>query len=677
MKPRDVEKYLASGGLLSKTLPDYRPREGQIEFSKEVADAIENRSVLLCEAGTGVGKSFAYLVPALLKAEEGGKVVISTATKTLQDQLFNKDLPFLLKAMGKTNLKVALLVGRGNYICKRRFYSNSQFANKLNLDEESRNVRKIIEYVENSAGLIGDIPAPLPQSVALEDILSDGELCMRNRCPYYPNRCHYYKAKESAQKADILVINHYLLFCDVNLSEDLSDSAVLTDFPSLIIDEAHSMDKIATKVFSAEFKRSEFVRNYSRLSKNTKTQEGESLISLIARLSKKEADGALFLKHLESIMKQVDTLFFAAQELKRDYYKTTQSPLLDHSPRQDNIYDSIAQLAQALSNFCLEAETLALGIPEKLSEAEEYQLKLFKRALKFFNLASATLYNIVSFENDSLYAKYFECDEKDMTLYVAAIDVSPELHEKIFEHFDSVVCCSATLMTRGNFKYFKTISGAYGDSVFECNYTSPFDKRHRQIVCEVAGPTYDIGREAEYEKEIISRITLALEASKGGALVLFTSYKMMKNVYAQVGQLTDLTIYCQGRENSRDLLRKFKEESNSVLFATNTFWEGIDVPGESLRLVIIAKLPFKNTQDPIGIKRKEYCLNNGVDYFQEYALPEMEMSLKQGIGRLIRNESDKGIVYILDSKKRFLSHTVTSWMKKDEIPNFIFNFFRQ
>jgi len=655
-----VADIFCQGGILDKAIPSYEERAGQIAMAELSFDAFNDSSSLIVEAGTGIGKSFAYLAPAIFSSAlgDGGRTVVATGTKALQKQLFEKDIPFLLKALGlEKHVTFSILMGRGNYLCRRRFYECGNFATLLSSIEDSPEA-KFYAWVETTgSGIIDEYPGfpkEMPEGIGLSDICSDSEQCLSQKCPFF-NKCFYQKAKRGAERADIVVTNHHLLFFDAMVrsenGEDYGESALLPPFDSLIIDECHNIDKNATGAFSQVFSEADATFVLHRLFEKKRGIEGNALIEDIASIAAMDDE-------IER-MKDYKVLILNHMKTVNSFLIATLSGRGEAVIQKENV--------PFIINKCHEAELLLEELKTLVSDgrkilkrleddSEDSKVMSFSSIIHSLEAMALTLEEFLtpeSWKDEVHYVSSFKRRGYEYAeITISPLEVGEILKKSLFDKVGTVICCSATLKVDDGFEYFKRTVGLDRGDLKAASFQSPFDfKRNLLLLPSTLCVKYRNGAEDEYENSIAPRIQGAIESSGGGALVLFTSKRMMVSVYEKLKDKLSYRLLLQsGGASPMALLNEFKEDSDSVLFGTQTFWEGVDVPGEALRLLIITKLPFPNPKDPILGARCKKLEKGGESPYMKIMVPEMVMKLKQGIGRVLRSSNDKGVVYILDNR---------------------------
>ncbi len=653
-----MEEIFSSGGLLSKFIPDFQEREGQIQMAKLISRCYKEDRKLIVEAGTGIGKSFAYLAPAIKAAiTNNERTVIATSTKTLQKQLFDKDIPLLSSVLG-VKVGYVILMGRNNYLCLTRYKSNDAFQNLFLMDPASPEARFSSWVRETSTGLLEDYKGVFPPGVLKSDISSDQELCLGRKCPNAES-CFYFKSRKEAEKAAIIVTNHHLLFSDAarraESEEGYEENAILPSFSRLVIDECHNIDKNATSFFSQVFSSYEISYILRKLIYIKYTNEGLNLVQVLARAAGDEALGETILARLDAISRDGDLLNNALNQLM--VYKSEVKVDKSNFIRLNSVIPAILALSQLLKDVYDKGLLLLSNLKD--GDADELKVRSFQSAINTLLMLSDVLnaFSDPVFKDcDVRYLKKFRTQRSgEITeAAIAPLSIAPLLDEYIFSKLDTVICCSATLKVDADFGYFRKQVGLTGEDVLTACYLSPFDYAHNLLLLSsLDGAIYNNKSEEAYVAKISPMIKESIISSGGGALVLFTSYKMMQSVFEAVQEeLSDFNLLIQGGGLPRNkLFEQFKSDKDSVLFATQSFWEGVDAPGDTLRLVIITKLPFPQVQDPVFQARCEKAEQESPNSsFIGLSFPEMVMKLKQGVGRLIRCNEDRGVVYIMDSR---------------------------
>ncbi|WP_163781785.1 ATP-dependent DNA helicase [Myxococcus vastator] len=614
--PPSVDSLLGPGGALEVALPAYEHRPEQLQMARAVERAFAERSYLLAEAGTGTGKTLAYLVPALLS---GRRVVVSTATKTLQDQIFFKDLPLMREKMG-LRFEAAYLKGRSNYLCLHRydaFSKEPQFGSR----EESRYWPKLKAWAE--ATDTGDrSELDLPESFSAWSRLSTtSETCVGTKCPQYET-CFVTRMRKRAEQADLLVVNHHLFFADLALrSSGKRTEGVLPWYEAVIFDEAHALEDAASGHFGCS------VSNY-RLE--------ELARDAVASLKEDDARHAMLRALAARLRAGADALFAQApRALGLSGHEASVALRSEVMAKLSTPLEGVRDALAALSAFTVgEREPELAALTRRADELEEQ--------LSFLEKAESA---------DHVY--WAEQRGKGLFLRASPIDVAKELRERMYGALDTVVYTSATLAADSRFDFFANRMGLYGEDgqpvtrVRTLAVPSPFDfpsQAALYLPTHLPDPTAP-----GFIEEAAEEIERLCEVTGGRAFVLFTSLRNMVRAYELVAPRLPYQALLQGERPKQQLLEAFRE-TPSVLFAAHSFWEGVDVPGDALSLVIIDRLPFASPGDPLVAARIKQLQQRGEEPFELYQLPHAALALRQGFGRLIRTQSDRGIVAMLDRR---------------------------
>lgn len=611
-----VDTLLGPGGALQSALEAYEYRPEQLQMARSVEKAFNERGYLLAEAGTGTGKTLAYLVPALLS---GRRVVVSTATKTLQEQIFFKDLPLLRERMG-LSFEAVYLKGRSNYLCLHRydaFQKDPQFATR----EEGRYWKHLQTWASRTE--TGDrSELELPESFSAWGRLSTtSDTCLGSKCPVYEN-CFVTRVRRAAESADLLVVNHHLFFADLALrGRGQRGEGVLPQYEAVIFDEAHALEDAAGSHFGhavSSFRLEDLVRDALGTLPTTDSRFG-MLSSLVVRLR----------THSEALFSQAPRVLGLHENEGAVALKPEKLALLS---------GSIEQVKESLS--ALSAFTTTEREPE---------LTLLTRRCAELVADLSFLEKVES--NDHVY--WAEARGRGVFLRASPIEISKELQERLYGGVDTVVFTSATLAAEGRFDFFARRMGLYDEegvpvaSVRTVSVPSPFDFEQQSALYlpthlpDPAAPGF-----IEAAAEEIIRLC---EVTGGRAFVLFTSLRNMERAHALARNRLPYQVLLQGERPKQQLLEAFREHP-SVLFAAHSFWEGVDVPGDALSLVIIDRLPFASPGDPVVAARIRQLEARGEEAFGGYQLPQAALALRQGFGRLIRTRADRGIVAMLDRR---------------------------
>ena len=583
-----MQEFFGPGGTLAQRLDDYEFRPSQVRMAHAVHRALEEQNHVIIEAGTGTGKTLAYLLPALL---HGRRILVSTGTKTLQDQIFYKDIPLLESVLGRP-IRAAYLKGRNNYLCRLKM--ETLHVEGLFSLRELKSFKAIIDWAaETETGDRAELGSVGDDSDLWSRMDARRDRCLGSKCKDY-ERCFLTLVRQKAMEADIVVVNHHLFFADLSIRK--SDvPAILPDYSAVIFDEAHELEDIATDYFGfhiSNFRLAEFVHDANKL---------DADVELVSRASDRFFNGFALLRdgrHPVPKLEGIEGLIGALQDARR----------------------SIKQM----KDFSGEYEALARRAGEL-----EAELEIFR---------SGRLENYVS---------WIERRDRGIFLEACPVDVSGMLQEKLFTRVPTCVLTSATLTVADSFGYMRERLGL--NEARELSLATEFNVQKQALLyIPKSMPDY---RHPSYVERAAKEIRFVLRASTGRAFVLFTSYRQMETLYQEL--VDDLPFPCmiQGKGGGKSrLLEEFKMTPNAVLFATASFWQGVDVKGEALSAVIIDKLPFQVPSDPLVAARSARIQRQGGNAFSEYHVPTAILRLKQGLGRLIRSTTDRGILAVLDNR---------------------------
>ncbi len=664
-----AEDVFSPFGLLKNKKKNYSYRSGQEEMAKRVEEAFLEKKGAIIEAGTGIGKSFAYLVPSFLLVSEkaDARVVIATSTITLQKQLFDLDIPFLTKALGVEN-KSAVLYGRNNYICKSKIDNLINASTLLSLDSTCIESRFISWCKKTETGSRIDISDKELMKFSLS-FISDENTCASKHCPHYQD-CFMYSARRKAQNAKVIVTNHHLVLVDSVLrwenETDFSEPLLLPGYTHLVLDEAHHIEKEATVLYSDTFSYNTLSSQLDYMVYKNSEIGNKSLIEYLSQCD--TSKNRAFTSNIESTIRRIKTLTrtFLLHLASFIASYSSVSPLLLERDFFDK-YRTELREGELISN---EIKTLSNDITSYIKSDDEALLpsieRLHRNALMLFNLGEVLLSFIRFSDYDSTIPYVEKEDDGLYKIVLSPLLVGPMIKARLLDKLESYLFSSATLSVGSNFDYFKSRLALENEDLIEGIYYSPFDYSHNLMYLVPQDARPYVNGDALYIDYLVSVIADAICSSSGGALVLFTSIDMMTKVHKRVNEKIgkELKILLQDNTRSRSsLLKEFKDDKDSSLFAVSSFWEGIDAPGETLRLLIITKLPFDVPTDPVNKARSDYINRSGdKSSFLTLTLPNAMIKMKQGIGRLIRAENDRGVVLILDGRitKKFYSHLLFS-----------------
>ncbi|MGC8491463.1 MAG: ATP-dependent DNA helicase [Syntrophobacteraceae bacterium] len=603
-----MEKYFGPQGILAEKVPGFEHRPGQLEMARAVFEAFRGKSTLLAEAGTGTGKTWAYLVPAMLS---GKKVVVSTGTKTLQDQILDHDIPFLRKHID-SKLKAVCLKGRRNYLCKRRFFEFCYQPTLWNR-EEAGLFRRFQKWAATStSGDRAEIPWLPDNFRTWNEVCSSSENCLGRQCPEF-SRCHLTRVRNEAARADLVVVNHHLFFADMTLRQRGVDG-VIPEYDAVVFDEAHQLEDVASDYFGIHFS-SFALAQLSRDIVKACGSAGKLDVGAVLNTGRHlDVLSRLFILGLAPPGKGAVRVRFDPERMGEDFAAACRQ-----------IIHALDELPAMVKPFEEKAESLAGA---------------GRRALEL----SAALTALLEQKDESL-VYWREANQQGAALNATPIEVGPILKELLFAAVSSVVMTSATLSVAGGFDFARKALGVPPEGR-ELLLRSPFDYE-RQAIAYIP-QRFPAPNDGVFCTRMAEQAAQIIEKTRGRTLLLFTSYKNMNEVYHLVEGRISFPLLVQGQKTKRALLQEFKENVESVLFATSSFWQGIDVPGEALSCVIIDKLPFEVPDDPVIASRLDRIARQGGNAFYDYQVPRAAIQLKQGIGRLIRSSGDRGVIAVFD-----------------------------
>jgi len=607
---QDLDSIFSARGPLAQAVTGFRVRQGQLEMARAVADAIKENSVLIAEAGTGTGKTFAYLVPALLS---GGKVIISTGTKTLQDQLFDRDIQVVRGAL-KVPVTVALLKGRANYVC-HYYLERAQHEGRFPSRDDARYLPLVANFARHSAtGDKSDLPA-VPENASIWSyVTSTRENCLGSECAHY-SKCFVMEARKQALAADVIVVNHHLFFADVVLRDE-GVSELLPASNTVILDEAHQLPGTASLFFGQTVSTSQLIE--------------------LARDTRIEAVAAA--KDYAALPAAAQAFDKAARDLRLVFQE-------DNGRFPFQALDRIREFGPALNAVCASLEALA-AVLESQAERSEGLEKCWQRALALLDQIGRW-----RDQDDPELVRWAELFSHALHLNATPLSIAGIFQSQISGHARSWIFTSATLSVGGDFSHYRGQMGLI--EAHAQSWESPFDFASHALCYVPKGMPEP--NTPDYTPAVVAAALPAIEASGGRTFMLFTSLRAMREGHALLEELfsrrkLDYPLLLQGEGSRTELLERFRRLGNAVLIGSQSFWEGVDVRGEALSLVVIDKLPFAPPDDPLLAARIERVRREGRNAFVEFQLPQAVITLKQGAGRLIRDETDRGVLMICDPR---------------------------
>lgn len=606
----DLEHFFAVTGPLARAIPGYRLRAQQLELAQSVLAAIEQSTVLIAEAGTGTGKTFAYLVPALT---EGGKVIISTGTKTLQDQLFGRDIPTVRKAL-QVPVTVALLKGRANYVCHYHL-DRAKNEGRFQSRDDVVYLARIESYARTSSSGDRGACSEVPEDATIWPLVtSTRENCLGSECPFH-DKCFVLEARRQAMEADVVVVNHHLFFADVVLRDE-GVAELLPACNTVIFDEAHQLSETASLFFGDSVSTNQMID--------------------LARDSRIEAAGSA--KESGELQDGAQALEKAARDLRLQFPQ--------ESGRQ--AYAAIADRREFRETLDVAETKLGelAGLLEAHAERSEGLRNCWDRAL-------AMVERLVRWRDDDNpeRVRWTEVFATAVHLNSTPLSIAEIFQRQITSHPRAWIFTSATLSVRGEFAHYQREMGL--PDAMTKSWESPFDyaNQARLYVPEGLPDPNSMG----YTRAVMDAAMPIIEAAEGRAFLLFTSLRAMREAreLLEIGMKRmgmDYPLLMQGEGSRSELLDRFRRLGNAVLLGSQSFWEGVDVRGDALSLVVIDRLPFSPPDDPVLAARIEKMTNEGRNAFMEYQVPQAVITLKQGAGRLIRDETDHGVLMICDPR---------------------------
>lgn len=602
-----IAKTFSSDGALGKAIPGFQARQPQIDMAEAVSSAIKEQSQLVVEAGTGTGKTFAYLVPALLS---GKKVIISTGSKNLQEQLYHRDLPLMVNALGFYG-QVALLKGRSNYLCLDRL--SRQMVESHTNESDPTLLTQLVKVrswsSETKTGDLGDCEDLPEDSMIIPTITSTNDNCLGKECPSYTD-CFVLKARKRAMDSDIVVVNHHLFLADLAIKET-GFGELIPEADVFIFDEAHQLPDIASEYFG----------------QSVSSRQIHDLAKDIEIAYRTEA------KDMRQLQKVGDKLLQSAMDMRIVLGEPGFRGNWREAMQSESIKRELVRLTDSL-DLAIDVLKLALGRSQLLDTA-------FERA----NLIKGRIDRVCDVDITG-YSYWYDTSPRHFTLHITPLSVADKFHEQIEIKQGAWIFTSATLAVSGDFKHFTDRLGLKPKQQF--SLPSPFDYEKQARLCV---PRYlPEPNSPGLADKLVRMLAPVIEENDGRCFFLCTSHSMMRELGEKFREVLDLPVLMQGEMSKQKTLAEFMELGNALLVATGAFWEGIDVRGDALSCVIIDKLPFTAPDDPLLKARIEDCRLRGGEPFAEVQIPDAVITLKQGVGRLIRDQKDHGALIICDNR---------------------------
>ena len=672
----DVGPYFEKKGLLSQVFPEFEYREEQLHMAKHIENGLNAHKKVVVEAGTGTGKTLAYLIPSIewaIKNEK--KVIISTNTINLQEQLLNKDIPIAKKVI-QSDFNYLLVKGRGNYLCNRKLM-NMATGESVDFEDFSQSQKEqfqaILKWASSTKeGDRGELHFEA-DSYVWEFFQSEADVCSGNKCPYKGD-CFFLKSREEKKKADLLITNHHMYFADLSIRKEIgfnTEYAILPDYDMVVFDEAHNIEKVARDYFSYEASKYSFTKTMNQIyntgkKKKKKTGSYNQLINYLKNIkyeSYKDVERLvveeLIERHINLFKKGNDYFLRMIDVFSRGQQGTVNLRLrheeLEHSSLWKDLKEAEEDLVIEYNSYMKRLRSLIRVIKEADDETGVINdfIKYIDRLEAFF-----TNFKFINEMDDSNFIYWISVNGKksNAKLVATPLKINDELDKSLYLNLEHIVFTSATIAIGSDFHYFKNSIGLHEETL-DAVIHSPFDyDRQMKVYIPKDIP---LPSEKNFTFEIKDFLKELVRRAKGNTFILFTSYSTLNYMYYMLKDELEeegFDLFIQGMAPRNKLVKMYKMSQKPVLFGTDSFWEGVDVKGEKLSSVIIVKLPFKVPSDPVVEAIIENLNNEGKNAFLEYQIPESIIKFKQGIGRLIRSRDDRGIITILDTrivKKRY------------------------
>lgn len=664
----DIAPYFEKTGLLSQTFKGFEYRDEQLHMAKHIEKGLNSEIPVIVEAGTGTGKTLAYLIPSIEWAIKNRKrVVISTNTINLQEQLLNKDIP-IAKRVIQGDFKYILVKGRGNYLCNRKYHNLAMGDTSIIEDFSPSQKNQFVEIIkwgnQTEIGDKGELPFEVDNSV-WELFQSETDMCSGNKCPYKAE-CFFLKSREEKKKADILITNHHMYFSDLAIRKEIgfnTEYSILPEYGLVVFDEAHNIEKVARDYFSYEASKYSFTKTMNQIFTTEGKKKNTGALDFILKYIKSaEIDSRGILeREIEEIKLKHKSLYISGREYFNhiiDVFSKGEMGTFTFRAKKEEMENSpfLNTLTDYKDTFLSDYNSYIRKVRELIKE-----LKDEEDTAGHINDFSKYVDRLDGFINNFRFIHDFSDDEfiywievnsrkSNSKLVATPLKIDGELQKNLYLNLKQIIFTSATIAIGSDFSYFKESIGL-DKNTLEKVIHSPFDYDRQMKVYipnDIPNPS-----EKNFIDDVSEFLKAQLIASKGKAFVLFTSYQMLNYVYYMIREELErngIQLFIQGMTSRTHLVNMYTAGKNPVLFGTDSFWEGVDIKGNQLSNVIIVKLPFKVPSDPITEAIIEHITAQGKNSFTEYQVPEAVIKFKQGIGRLIRSKTDSGTITILDNR---------------------------
>ncbi|WP_349763318.1 helicase C-terminal domain-containing protein [Fusobacterium sp. SYSU M8D902] len=664
----DIAPYFEKTGLLSQTFKGFEYRDEQLHMAKHIEKGLNSEIPVIVEAGTGTGKTLAYLIPSIEWAIKNRKrVVISTNTINLQEQLLNKDIP-IAKRVIQGDFKYILVKGRGNYLCNRKYHNLAMGDTSIIEDFSPSQKNQFVEIIkwgnQTEIGDKGELPFEVDNSV-WELFQSETDMCSGNKCPYKAE-CFFLKSREEKKKADILITNHHMYFSDLAIRKEIgfnTEYSILPEYGLVVFDEAHNIEKVARDYFSYEASKYSFTKTMNQIFTTEGKKKNTGALDFILKYIKSaEIDSRGILeREIEEIKLKHKSLYISGREYFNhiiDVFSKGEMGTFTFRAKKEEMENSpfLNTLTDYKDTFLSDYNSYIRKVRELIKE-----LKDEEDTAGHINDFSKYVDRLDGFINNFRFIHDFSDDEfiywievnsrkSNSKLVATPLKIDGELQKNLYLNLKQIIFTSATIAIGSDFSYFKESIGL-DKNTLEKVIHSPFDYDRQMKVYipnDIPNPS-----EKNFIDDVSEFLKAQLIASKGKAFVLFTSYQMLNYVYYMIREELErngIQLFIQGMTSRTHLVNMYTAGKNPVLFGTDSFWEGVDIKGNQLSNVIIVKLPFKVPSDPVTEAIIEHITAQGKNSFTEYQVPEAVIKFKQGIGRLIRSKTDSGTITILDNR---------------------------